>query len=80
MKKQEIEFRRFGSFLVRYQSTKKGAARQPLGSCTEIRVDESPRKIMTNRHDLKFITLTSGELIAKEARYHPADITQNQKS
>ena len=35
---------------------------------------------MTNRHDLKFITLTSGELIAKEARYHPADITQNQKS
>ena len=40
--------------------------------CAQLRVDKKLKTISTERHDAKLITLTSHELVAKEARYHPS--------
>ena len=38
----------------------------------QLRVDQKLKTIETERHDAKLITLTSEELVAKEARHHPS--------
>ena len=38
--------------------------------CAELRVDERIRQIAAVKHDSKILSITSGELVAKEAKYH----------
>ena len=38
--------------------------------CVELRVDERIRQIATAKHDSKILSITSDELVAKEAKYH----------
>ena len=45
---------------------------EPLRCCVQLRVDQKLKAIATERHDAKLIALTSDELVAKEARYHPS--------
>ena len=40
--------------------------------CAQLKVDQKLRTIATERHHAKLIALTSDELVAKEARYHPS--------
>ena len=52
---------------------KKGTnTREPLRCCAQLRVDQKLKMIATERHDAKLIALTTDELVAKEARYHPS--------
>ena len=52
---------------------KKGTnTREPLRCCAQLRVDQKLKAIATEQHNAKLIALTSGELVAKEARYHPS--------
>ena len=46
--------------------------RDPLRYCAQLKVDQKLRTIATERHHAKLIALTSDELVAKEARYHPS--------
>ena len=38
--------------------------------CAQVRVDQKLKTIATERHNAKLVTLTSDELVAKEAHYH----------
>ena len=40
--------------------------------CAQLNVDQKLKAITTERDDTKLIALTSDELVAKEARYHPS--------
>ena len=40
--------------------------------CAQLRFDQKLKTIATERRDAKLIALTSDELVAKEARYHPS--------
>ena len=51
---------------------KEANTREPLRRCAQLRVDQKLKTIATERHDAKLIALTSDELVAKEARYHPS--------
>ena len=60
-------------FCGRDSKYKKGTnTTEPLRCCAQLRVDKKLKTISTERHDAKLITLTSHELLAKEARYHPS--------
>ena len=60
---------------------KKGTnTREILRCCTELRVDQRLKKAAIDRHDSKLISLTSDELVAKEARYHPSCYKKYTKS
>ena len=40
--------------------------------CPQLRVDQELKSIATERHDAKLIAVTSAELVAQEAPYHPS--------
>ena len=50
---------------------KKGSkTREKMICCAELRVDERIQQIVTVKHDSKILSITSDELVAKEAKYH----------
>ena len=62
---------------------KKGSkTREKMICCSELRVDERIRQIATVKHDTKILSITSEELVAKEANYHSScykDYTRPEK-
>ena len=59
-------------FCGRDSKCKKGKnTREPLRCCAQLRLDQKLKTIATEQHDAKLIALTSNELVAKEAHYHP---------
>ena len=60
-------------FCGRDSKYKKGTnTREPVRCYAKLRVDQKLKPIGIERHDTKLIALTSDELVAKEARYHPS--------
>ena len=50
--------------------------------CAELRIDERIRQIAAVKHDSKILSITSDELVAKEAKYHSScyeDYTRPEK-
>jgi len=60
-------------FCDKISQYKKGTnTRETFRCCYALRVDERIKKVAVDKHDSKLIRITSDELIAKEAWYHPS--------
>ena len=49
---------------------RKEVKQEKMICCVELRLDERIRQIATVKHDSKILSITSDELVAKEAKYH----------
>ena len=61
---------------------KRSKTRKKMICCAELRVNERVRQISAVKHDSKILSITSDELVAKEAKYHSScykDYTRPEK-